>query len=117
MLQVTNGSITLKVTSGAFREVYSHLGFSLVGSVQSPLLPEEVTEQSIPEKLEEEILEHPLAAEEDASDEEEDELDLSEIPLSEMSFDQLCEYADQLELDYEGIKSENGLRSLIKANL
>ena len=116
MLQVTNGSITLKVTSGAFREVYSHLGFSLVGSVQSPLLPEEVTEQSTPEKLEEAILEHPLA-EEDASDEEEDELDLSEIPLSEMGFDQLCEYADQLELDYEGIKSENGLRSLIKANL
>lgn len=116
MLQVTNGSITLKVTSGAFREVYSHLGFSLVGSVQSPLLPEEVTEQSTPEKLEEEILEQPLA-EEDASDEEEDELDLSEIPLSEMSFAQLCEYADQLELDYEGIKSENGLRSLIKANL
>ena len=116
MLDVTNGSITLKVTSGAFREVYSHLGFSLVGSVQSPLLPEEVTEQSTPEKLEEAILEQPLA-EEDASDEEEDELDLSEIPLSEMSFDQLCEYADQLELDYEGIKSENGLRSLIKANL
>ena len=116
MLQVTNGSITLKVTSGAFREVYSHLGFSLVGSVQSPLRPEEVTEQSTPEKLEEAILEQPLA-EEDASDEEEDELDLSEIPLSEMSFDQLCEYADQLELDYEGIKSENGLRSLIKANL
>ena len=116
MLQVTNGRITLKVTSGAFREVYSHLGFSLVGSVQSPLLPEEVTEQSTPEKLEEAILEQPLA-EEDASDEEEDELDLSEIPLSEMSFDQLCEYADQLELDYEGIKSENGLRSLIKANL
>lgn len=116
MLQVTNGSITLKVTSGAFREVYSHLGFSLVGSVQSPLLPDEVTEQSTPEKLEEAILEQPLA-EEDASDEEEDELDLSEIPLSEMSFDQLCEYADQLELDYEGIKSENGLRSLIKANL
>ena len=116
MLQVTNGSITLKVTSGAFREVYSHLGFSLVGSVQSPLLPEEVTEQSTPAKLEEAILEQPLA-EEDASDEEEDELDLSEIPLSEMSFDQLCEYADQLELDYEGIKSENGLRSLIKANL
>ena len=116
MLQVTNGSITLKVTSGAFREVYSHLGFSLVGSVQSPLLPEEVTEQSTPEKLEEAILEQPLA-EEDASDEEEDELDLSESPLSEMSFDQLCEYADQLELDYEGIKSENGLRSLIKANL
>jgi hypothetical protein len=56
---------------------------------------------------------------EDEEDEEdtEESVDLSEIPLGEMSFDQLNEYADQLELDHDGIRSKKELRALIREHL
>ena len=43
-------------------------------------------------------------------------MNLSEIPLSEMDFYQLQDYAEQLGLDYEGIRSKKELRALIRNN-
>ena len=43
-----------------------------------------------------------------------DDEDLSEIPLNEMGFGQLCEYADQLGLNREGVRSKRELRALIR---
>lgn len=56
------------------------------------------------------------SAQEDESldDEDEEYEDLSEIPLNEMGFGQLCEYADQLGLNREGIRSKRELRALIR---
>ena len=53
---------------------------------------------------------------EDSDDDEvEDEpVDYSEIPLSELGFEELCDYADQLGIDLDGIRSKKGLRALIK---
>ena len=42
---------------------------------------------------------------------------MSEIPLGEMSFDQLNEYADQLELEHDGIRSKKELRAIIREHL
>ena len=55
------------------------------------------------------------AQEDEALDDEDEEYeDLSEIPLNEMGFGQLCEYADQLGLNREGIRSKRELRALIR---
>ena len=128
MLQVTNGSVTITVTKGAFKNFYERCGFHAVaaeddsegaGVVDTQLTPEtphsgDSSHQEIAESGEL----HEGADEDGEEDEEDtDEVDLSEIPLGEMSFDQLNDYADQLELDHDGIRSKKELRALIREHL
>lgn len=119
MIRITNGVMTLKVSRSAYEHHYKHCGFKESLVAEDVAVPEGVT-------LPTSDGETPSAqnfAEENASEEEpseagtEDEIDLSEIPLSEMDFSQLCAYAEQLGLDYDGIRSKKELRALIKNNL
>lgn len=122
MLQVTNGVVTLTVTKGAFKSFYEHNGFHAVDGEDGHEEAEEALTHPTPEMGH---LGHPSQprihdSREDTEDYDEDDeidIDLSEIPLGEMSFYQLNEYADQLELDHEGIRSKKELRALIRSYL
>lgn len=113
MVQITNGVTTLRVTNGAFKSLYEPCGFYPVGAAREENGPGEVSTQPSPESSHSDDF---LQREIDESEEEEEyeEEDLSEIPLSEMSFYQLNAYADQLELDHDGIRSKKELRALIR---
>lgn len=120
MLRITNGVITLDVTDGAYDEYYQYCGFEVVGSPERPEEREEVNTSPAPNSGHFEDSPQPKTDEDD-SEEDEDELDededLSEIPLSDMTTEQLKRYADELGLDYTGIKYKRELRSLIKDHL
>lgn len=126
MLQVTNGVVTLTVTNGAFKSFYEHNGFHAVdgedgheeaGKVDTHPTPETGHPgHSSQQELRQDI-DAPEDEDEDDEDDTEEVVDLSEIPLGEMSFDQLNEYADQLELDHDGIRSKKELRALIREHL
>lgn len=128
MITITNGVNTFTVSHGAYRSIYAAAGYHpvRVKGAKSPLEPLgnmiktagelglEGTE-GIPDPEAEISSSQNSAQEDDALDDEDEEYeDLSEIPLNEMGFGQLCEYADQLGLDREGIRSKRELRALIR---
>lgn len=125
MLQVTNGVVTLTVTKGAFKSFYEHNGFHTVDGEDGHGDAGVVVTHPAPEtghsghSSQQEMGQDTNDAEDEADGDEEDEddVDLSEIPLGEMSFDQLNDYADQLELDHDGIRSKKELRALIREHL
>lgn len=107
MLRITNGSVTLTVTKGAFNNYYKHCGFQIENRAEGAELEGVVTTQ--PNYTAEYLGNSPQV-----KNEEDEEIELSEIPLSEMSFEQLNEYADQLGLEHEGIRSKKELRAMIR---
>lgn len=120
MIQITNGQIILTVPSSAFHQIYKDSGFYIldgekrteVSAETFSTLDEKTPEkQNLVEETEDLAKSHTTERFND-----EDEIDLSEIPLSEMSFYQLQDYAEQLGLDYEGIRSKKELRALIRNN-
>jgi hypothetical protein len=125
MLQVTNGTVTLMVTKGAFKSFYEPNGFHAVDGEDGHEEAGVVTTHPTPEtghsghSSQQELQQSVDDTEDEDEDEEdtEESVDLSEIPLGEMSFDQLEEYADQLELDHDGIRSKKELRALIREHL
>lgn len=126
MLQVTNGAVTLTVTKGAFKSFYAPNGFHAVDGEDGHEEAGVVTTHPTPEtghsghSSQQELRQSVDDTEDEDEDGEEDteeSVDLSEIPLGEMSFDQLNEYADQLELDHDGIRSKKELRALIREHL
>lgn len=127
MLQVTNGVVTLTVTKGAFKSFYEHNGFHTVDGEYGHEYDGVVITHPAPEtghpghSSQQEMRQDTEDAEDEADGDEEDytedDVDLSEIPLGEMSFDQLNDYADQLELDHDGIRSKKELRALIREHL
>lgn len=126
MLQVTNGTVTLMVTKGAFKSFYEPNGFHAVDGEDGHEETGVVTTHPTPEtghlghSSQQELRKDTDGPEDEDEDDEEDteeSVDLSEIPLGEMSFDQLNEYADQLELDHDGIRSKKELRALIREHL
>lgn len=123
MLHITNGVVNLTVTKGAFASFYKERGFHIVTTRKAGKRPGVVTthggsdsghsaHSSQPKSPEEEE-----APEEDPDEEELEEEDLSEIPLGEMDFQQLNDYADQLGVEHEGIRSKKELRALIRDHL
>lgn len=126
MLQVTNGVVTLTVTKGAFKSFYEHNGFHAADGEDGHEEAGKVDTHPAPgtghsdHSSQQELRQDTDASEDedgDDDDDTEDDVDLSEIPLGEMSFDQLNEYADQLELDHDGIRSKKELRALIREHL
>ncbi len=119
MLRITNGVTTLMVSRGAYECMYKSAGFR-------PLEDEAVTSElgvdNYPPAPEMPHLDDSAQDEEDVleddalEDEEEDDepVDYSEIPLSELGFEELRDYADQLGIDHDGIRSKKELRLLIK---
>lgn len=114
MICITNGVQTLVVTNGAYECIYRDAGFRPLGS--SPAVSETGVD-TYPPISEMPHLEDSTQDDEDEAedDEAEDEpVDYSEIPLSELGFEELCDYADQLGIDHDGIRSKKELRALIK---
>lgn len=117
MLHITNGPVTLTVTKGAFNNYYKHCGFQIENRAEGAELERVVTTQ--PNYTVEYLGDSSQVENEKKSDgyEDDEEIELSEIPLSEMSFEQLNEYADQLGLEHEGIRSKKELRAMIRSYL
>ena len=120
MICITNGVQTLVVTNGAYECIYRDAGFRPLGS--SPAVSETgvdtyppISEMPHLEDSTQENEDSTGEGEDSDDDEVEDEpVDYSEIPLSELGFEELCDYADQLGIDLDGIRSKKGLRALIK---
>lgn len=122
MVNITNGQVDLTVTRGAFKSYYQRCGFRLreVTEEHESDVPQDFTQAENTANLAHESASEDVPDEESEaveSEEGEGEIDYSETPLSELDFEQLCKYADQLELDHEGVKTVKGLRALIRANL
>ena len=114
MVRITNGSMELTVTRGAFKVFYEPEGFTILECEEDAPRLEGINTQ--PES-EDDFEDEENAQNEDSEEEDEDDIDYSEIPLSELSFEQLCDYADQLEIDHDGVRSKKELRILIKNHL
>ena len=116
MVRITNGSLTLTVPSSAYELIYKSYGFRLFADEEDVVVPND----TLPTPSEKDAPAEDFVEEngntEEASKYEEEEVDLSEIPISEMDFYQLQAYAEQLGLDYEGIRSKKELRALIRNN-
>ena len=108
MIRITNGRMSLEVSWSAFKTMFEPAGFVLEGS---SLSPEADGGSNTPDDFR---LPH-LGQQED--EEEEQPIDYSEVPLSELGYDELCDYADQLGLNREGIRSKKELRGIIREHL
>lgn len=129
MIKIKKGEKVLTVTHGAFENFYKHIGYEPVGATQTPENSGRVNTHPTDGSHVSGDAGHVSGDDtddgvdgddgEDDTPEGEvnDEVELSEIPLSEMSFDQLCEYADELELDHDGMRSKKELRALIREHL
>lgn len=127
MLRITNGVITITVSKGAYKSLFEGNGFRVLNGAPGeedagvdtthgfPKLTHLV--HSSQQGMEQNVEDTEEEADVEEGYEDEEETDLSEIPLGEMSFDQLNEYADQLELDHDGIRSKKELRALIRKHL
>ena len=135
MLNIYRDGIRRTVTAGAFKQIFSSLGFMVEnaqddvgtsgGIIRHPEDETHDSEQNLTENSavpglsgdsagenpDEKGASAPEVVGEDLSDPEE-----VEKPLSEMSFSELLEYADSLGVDTEGAKSKAELRKLIKEN-
>lgn len=123
MVKITNGYLTLNVTLGAFRDIYSAQGYKILNtSIQTSgatvATPQssggkftEVDTKNATEVVFEDKTDY-IPADTDA-----EPVDLSEIPLTEMSNDQLKAYAKQLGIDLKGITSRKAVRDKIRAAL
>lgn len=114
-----NGSGTLEVTKGAYREIYAHLGWVPDVEPEKDLIPHSHEEEENPHEPHDEQPEDELELQnEDQEDHEEDmEDDLEEKPISLMSFEELKEYAARLNIDTTGLRSKKELRLRIKQHM
>ena len=117
MVRITNGNLTLMVPNSAYELTYRSCGFRLLADEEDVVAPNDsLPTQNEKDAGREDFVEENENTEED-SEYEEEEVNLSEIPLSEMDFYQLQDYAEQLGLDYEGIRSKKELRLRIKQHM
>lgn len=123
MIRITNGRITLEVSQSAFETMFKPAGFVLEGSSLSPEAdggsntPDDFRLPHLGQQEDEEEDSEESEPEEPEEDEEEQPVDYSEVPLSELGYEELCDYADQLGLDREGIRSKKELRGIIREHL
>ena len=114
-----NGSGTLEVTKGAYREIYAHLGWVPDVEPEKIPIPHSHEEEENPHEPHDEQPEDELELQnEDQEDHEEDmEDELEEKPISLMSFEELKEYAARLNIDTTGLRSKKELRLRIKQHM
>ena len=116
MLKITNGVVTIEVTRGAFNNTYCRRGFRPITDAECD--EKDGVDNFTPSSDSHEADEPSHEIEQNNDDyEDEEQIDYSEIPLSELTFDDLCDYADQLGLDHSGIRSKKDLRALIRGHL
>ena len=114
-----NGSGTLEVTKGAYREIYAHLGWVPDVEPEKTPIPHDHEEEENPHEPHEEQPEDEMELQnEDQEDHEEDmEDELEEKPISLMSFEELKEYAARVKNDTTGLRSKKELRLRIKQHM
>lgn len=121
MITITKGDMTLRVTRGAFKDIFKAQGFIEVMPERHSETRAEVSMPSpqVTIPLESENTTESVSVQESGEPETEDlsERDLSEIPLSEMNDKQLREYANQLGVDISGITSRKAVRNKIRSVL
>lgn len=123
MIRITNGRITLEVSQSAFETMFKPAGFVLEGSFLSPEAdggsntPDDFRLPHLGQQEDEEEDSEDTEPEESEEEDEEQPVDYSEVPLSELGYEELCDYADQLGLDREGIRSKKELRGIIREHL
>ena len=119
MITITNGQMTLTVPNASYRGFFVASGFHPLADQEHVVAPDDSLPTQDEETPESAILDEETDESEDVSEAEaeNEEIDLSEIPLSEMDFYQLCDYADQLGIDRQGIRSKKELRALIRNNI
>lgn len=124
MIKITNGLTTLEVTPGAYKDIFSHQGYTPVQSVSTnqtemPAVVSQPDGDKLPGEDSETVTESISDQETDGDTPEEisEEENLSEIPLGEMTDKQLREYADQLGVDLTGVTSRKAVRAKIRAAL
>ena len=116
MVRITNGNLTLTVPNSAYELTYKSCGFRLLSDEEDIVTPNDTLPTSSEKYTGRKDFVEENKNTEEESEYEEEEVNLSEIPLSEMDFYQLQAYAEQLGLDYEGIRSKKELRALIRNN-
>lgn len=123
MVKITNGHLTLAVTLGAFRDIYSAQGYNIVdtsiqtseASIATPQPSGGIFNGSGTENVSEDVSDEQTDV--SGADEIVEPVDLSEIPLNEMTNDQLRAYAQQLGVNLKGITSRRAVRDKIRAAL
>lgn len=129
MVNITNGTSSLVVSVGAWKEIYKKQGYRIAKeediskmTQEAPEIPDNKFTIDEGEDTSEELKStlKTTSENEDDSEEEfedEDENDLSERPLSELSFSELRKYAEQLGLQYSKNLNKKQLKDLIKDSL
>ena len=114
-----NGSGTLEVTKGAYREIYAHLGWVPDVEPKKTTIPHANEEEENPNDPTEEQPEDELELKNDDQEDNEEDMEdeLEEKPISLMSFEELKEYAARLNIDTTGLRSKKELRLQIKQHM
>lgn len=114
-----NGSGTLEVTKGAYREIYAHLGWVPDVEPKKTPIPHDNGEEENPHESHEEQPEDDLELQDEDQEDHDEDMDdeLEEKPISLMSFEELKEYADRLNIDTTGLRSKKELRLRIKQHM
>lgn len=125
MVTIRKGDHSLRVTRGAFLNLYKPMGYVLDGAVEdSNVLPapgEGNTPGNVHEDPEEDLKdeeddpegEDPDTDEPEDEPEEDPEDDLDEKPLSEMNFKELKARASAMNIDINGMTSKKEVRNAI----
>lgn len=114
-----NGSGTLEVTKGAYREIYAHLGWVPDVEPEKTPIPHSHEEEENPHEPHDEQPEDELELQNEAQEDHEEDMEdeLEEKPISLMSFEELKEYAARLNIDTTGLRSKKELRLRIKQHM
>lgn len=118
MIEITNGSMKLKVAKGAHREIFAPLGWVLIDNKE----PDEETLVEDTNSASMDLLE---AAGDEPEEELEDELDpvedeieeLLEKPISQMSYGELIQYASHKGVEVSDCKNKKEIREKLKKAL
>ena len=111
MIQIHKGGNTLTVTRGAYKNFFKGMGYKPVRETRQPETPEEESTYPDPDSR---LLEDPLQSETDFEEGSDSVQNLSEIPLSSMDATQLHEYAEELGLEHEHLRTRKELKALIR---
>lgn len=127
MVTITNGILTLSVTPGAFRDIYSGQGYKEISDIPENI-PKNVatdveTQGGIISRLDDENASSDVSEpSEDVSAVEAEKPmsrkdQLAEIPLNEMTPRELKEYAKILGVDIRGLNSKTAVKDKIRSVL
>lgn len=115
MIKITNGSVVLTVTRGAFESIYKGMGFFNVNDVPTGLV-ENNEQHEEPELIEEEVENEDIVEIEGNSDTDFIN-ELIEKPISQWTKAEVKKYTDIKGIDTKGAKSVSDVKEIIKKHM